>query len=370
MCRRFLKVVLVTAAILSAWNPNTGLPDIRPTVAVLDFESIGSEEHLGKAVAEIMRTELIGTEKFRVIERAQIGKAIKEHELRQSGLLDDESVVQLGKLLGADFIVVGSVVKIGGAYTINSRMLNVVTGEAKLGSNVTGDDVDLITGMSRSLLKDLFGAKIRPTDTTLNESPPVHVKIHRKAQTDVTLTDWQFGRGDGSIIADRIRLLPDGRIEGYSHPNESRWGYEGDTVVFYHQSGSPTCRFTSAGQEAGGIVLRGSFLPDPGITHVLREKGKTQKVQIDVTLLVWQFGRGDGSIIADRIRLLPDGRIEGYSHPNESRWGLEGDTVVFYHRNGSPTCRFTSAGEETGMAVLRGPFLPDPRITHVLRETR
>ena len=78
-----------------------------PTVAVLDFESIGSEAFLGKGVAEIVRTELVGTGRFRVVERAQISRAIDEQKLQMSGMIDDQRAVQIGKLLGADLIVVG-----------------------------------------------------------------------------------------------------------------------------------------------------------------------------------------------------------------------------------------------------------------------
>jgi matrix metalloproteinase-14 (membrane-inserted) len=129
----------------------------KPTVAVLDFESIGSEEHLGKAVSEIMRTELIGADQFRVVERAQINKALSEQQLQRSGIIDDKSAIEIGKLIGADLIIVGSVVKIGASYTINSRMIDVKTGEAKLGRNVSGNDLNLLTSLSRELIESLFG---------------------------------------------------------------------------------------------------------------------------------------------------------------------------------------------------------------------
>jgi len=94
---------------------NVNAADVKPTVAVMDFESVGSEEHLGKAVAEIMRTELINTGQFRVLERSQLYRALSEQKLQKSGLIDNKSVVELGKLLGANFIIIGSVVKMGTA---------------------------------------------------------------------------------------------------------------------------------------------------------------------------------------------------------------------------------------------------------------
>ena len=135
--------------------------DVKPTVAVMDFETVGSEEHLGKAVAEIMRTELINTGQFRVLERSQLDRAISEQKLQKSGLIDNKSVVELGKLLGANFIIIGSVVKMGTAYTINSRMIDIKTGEATLGRNVTGNDLNLLADLSHTLLESLFGSSAK-----------------------------------------------------------------------------------------------------------------------------------------------------------------------------------------------------------------
>ena len=195
---------------------------------------------------------------------------------------------------------------------------------------------------------------------------------------------WQFGRGDGSVIAKWIRLLPGGKIQGYSHPNESRWGLENNQVVFYHSNGKPSCRFTSVRTELGKLILSGPYLFNQRFTHVLREMGSQQQpppvwggdtppTQTGgdagwVVNRVWQFGRGDGSVIAKWIRLLPGGKIQGYSHPNESRWGLENNQVVFYHSNGKPSCRFTSVRTELGKLILSGPYLFNQRFTHVLRE--
>lgn len=129
----------------------------RQAVAVLDFESVGTEEYLGKAVSEIIRTALISNPNYRIVERAQINQAISEQKFQKSGMIDDKSAVEIGKVLGANFIIVGSVVKIGDAYTINSRLIDVRTGEAKLGKNVTGNNLNLLTAMSHELVENLMG---------------------------------------------------------------------------------------------------------------------------------------------------------------------------------------------------------------------
>lgn len=163
--------------------------EIKQTIAVLDFESVGAEEYLGKAVAEIMRTELIDTNRYRVVERAQINKAITEQKLQKSGLIDDRSAVELGKILGADMIVVGSVVKIGTSYTINSRMIDTKTGEAKLGKNVTGNDLNLLTALSRTLLDNLFGSIRKNGKSETGES------VKEGAKTSLRITKAFYGSG-------------------------------------------------------------------------------------------------------------------------------------------------------------------------------
>jgi len=160
-------VIILLLFILLAVHANA---ETKKTIAVLDFESIGSEEHLGKAVSEIMRTELIDTNRYLVVERAQISKALSEQKLQMYGLIDDKSAIELGKMLGADLIVIGSVVKIGTSYTINSRIIDTKTGEAKLGKNVTGSDLNLLTTLSRNLLDNLFGPMRKDRKSEIGES--------------------------------------------------------------------------------------------------------------------------------------------------------------------------------------------------------
>jgi curli biogenesis system outer membrane secretion channel CsgG len=78
-------------------------------VAVIDFESIGDDPNIGRGVTEIVRTELIKTGSYEVVERALLNKIIEEQRFQLSDLVDPSKAVELGKLLGADLILTGSV---------------------------------------------------------------------------------------------------------------------------------------------------------------------------------------------------------------------------------------------------------------------
>jgi len=190
--------------------------DKKSSVAVLDFESMGTEDYLGKAVSEIMRTALVSNPNYRVVERAQINKAIAEQKFQKSGLIDDKSAVEIGKVLGADLIIVGSVVKIGNAYTINSRLIEVKTGEAKLGKNVTGTDLNLLTSMSNELVGSLFGIEhhqAKPKRSTDEKKTPDAGLDQGKKVAYSNLKDWEVLNGewhathDGSIIGSGGHLI-------------------------------------------------------------------------------------------------------------------------------------------------------------------
>lgn len=157
------KVKIVSVFLLSIFFflQSSCCADVKQAVVVMDFKSIGSEQHLGEAVAEILRTELIDTQRFRVVERAQIDKALSELMFQQSGAIDENNVVEIGKFLGTDLIIIGSVVKIGSSYTINSRTIDIKTGEATSGKTVTGNDLNLLTNLSRSLIDKLFVKQVK-----------------------------------------------------------------------------------------------------------------------------------------------------------------------------------------------------------------
>jgi len=54
---------------------------------------------------------------------------IKEQGFQQSGCSTDECMVEVGKLIGVEKIVGGSISKVGRTYSVSSRIVNVETGE-------------------------------------------------------------------------------------------------------------------------------------------------------------------------------------------------------------------------------------------------
>lgn len=66
---------------------------------------------------------------IKVVERSQLEKVLKEQQLSYSGLVDLSSAQQIGKLLGAGGIVLGTITDEGNAVAVNARLVEVGTAD-------------------------------------------------------------------------------------------------------------------------------------------------------------------------------------------------------------------------------------------------
>ncbi len=186
----FSLLALTCAVSLAAQEPGA-----RRRVAVMPFdytpvnqeaaELLSPETDFGKGLAAILVTELVENGTYVVLEREQLDRVLAEQDLQQSGRVDPATAVRVGKLLGAEAIVVGTVTRLGqeeqesgvssgisvgpvgiGGVKRKTRKVVIVT-EARLVSVATGEVVAAVTGKgeagrtSTAVLADaqLFGVR-------------------------------------------------------------------------------------------------------------------------------------------------------------------------------------------------------------------
>jgi curli biogenesis system outer membrane secretion channel CsgG len=69
----------------------------------------GASWDLGEGMAEMLATALVETGKFKVLERQQIHDVLGEQDLGASGRVDPATAAKIGKILGARYLVYGTV---------------------------------------------------------------------------------------------------------------------------------------------------------------------------------------------------------------------------------------------------------------------
>ena len=80
-----------------------------PVLAVAPFDDLSSNDALtplGTGLAAMLTTDLSLSPAVRVVERSRLSEVIGELRLQQTPWVDQASAAELGRLLGADFLVV------------------------------------------------------------------------------------------------------------------------------------------------------------------------------------------------------------------------------------------------------------------------
>lgn len=84
-------------------------------IGVIDFENKApyAQARIGNTATDILITELTKSGKFIVVERDKMNKIMEEQKLGQSGAIDPDTAAKVGKILGLNAIVTGSVSQFG-----------------------------------------------------------------------------------------------------------------------------------------------------------------------------------------------------------------------------------------------------------------
>lgn len=87
-------------------------------VGIVDFENkTAYGTRLGSAASDILVTELVKSGKFIVVERDKMAKLMEEQKLGMTGAIDPKTAASVGKMLGLNAIVTGSISQFGVATT-------------------------------------------------------------------------------------------------------------------------------------------------------------------------------------------------------------------------------------------------------------
>jgi TolB-like protein len=133
------------------------------TIAILDFSNnciLEKDKYtsLSPGLAEIMITELSAIKTLKFVERQKINELIQEMQLAQSGLVSEETGVQVGKLIGAKYLIFGAYMVFDKKIRIDVRIVEVETGitiKAEQATNKVKKMFDIIKELNGKILKDL-----------------------------------------------------------------------------------------------------------------------------------------------------------------------------------------------------------------------
>lgn len=149
-------------------------------IAVLDLTANGISESEARSLSESLRAQVSKvvlssefTEQseiaYSIIERAQMEKILDEYDFQSTGCTDVECAIELGHMLSAERIIIGSVGLVGDTYNLTVRMIDLETSKyiAIADYKFTGRRDNLLNEGIPAVVNDLFFGEKQKTNKKL-----------------------------------------------------------------------------------------------------------------------------------------------------------------------------------------------------------
>jgi len=315
-------------------------------LAVIDFEGKGVSQVEASALTDRLRTEILSTVKMKVVERGEMEELLKEQAFQQSGCVSSECMVEVGKLLGANQIVGGSISRVGNTFSVSARIIDVETGEIINSTNYDYSgiiDELLISGM-KNVSQLLFTAD---EGIFLDISKDVEyfkngrIKSEGRSITGIKIGRWIYYHEEGRI--EKVGSYKDGKESGkwtYYYKNgkvkqEGNYSKNGEMIgkwTYYHPNGivEKEGAYDQNGKEtdkwtyfySNGVIEKEGFYKDgkrDWLWKYYYSNGKKQKV-----------GHYHNGLETDKWNYYnEDGQLQ--SEGNYQRGGKIGEWLNYYN---------------------------------------
>lgn len=140
-------------------------------IVITQFNNITSSGDAAPQLLQSMLTaEFIQVKRFKVVERSQLDKALEELKFGMSDLADTGKAQQIGKLVGASYILLGDMGQVDNNSTyISARLVSIETGESVAASMTT---IKMDAGSPPAAANTTPDETTMATDGSINDAAP------------------------------------------------------------------------------------------------------------------------------------------------------------------------------------------------------
>ena len=258
-----MKILRFCSAALIFWLPRPCLAEDPPTCAVATFEARGGiSADEAATLSDCLESELIRLDKYHMVARAQMPEIVKAQELSLA-CADTACAIELGRSLSAQYIVFGSVSRVGSTFVLLSTLANVETAalERTARFEQTGSVDELLKAGIPAIARQLVDAKDLPARPQTASPPPPPA-----AGQSSLKKHWPWLAGGAAVVAGGAALAAGGGSGDDEGSNSASvaGGWSGRagtaqtyTVLTLTQSGTSingTCSWYGSTRRAWGSI--------------------------------------------------------------------------------------------------------------------
>ena len=335
--KRTLIIFILIASFLFSAHLFGDPAKVKPVIAVIDFEAKRTVSNdLSSTITDYFRTQLFNINKVILVNREDMGKILEEQNFQMSGCTSTECAVQIGQILGASKIILGSLGKVGNIYLLNTKLIDVETGEIlEAKSQKAENQENLLIAVERlvQIMFDFTPYQKREIETKqtqvrngltycLNEiNPYIGIVIFRYDNGNI---ESKANVVDGIMNGEQIFYNKNGKTEAKINNKDGK--LDGEQIFYY---------------ENGTIEVIKYFKDDEfnGEWIYYSEDGKTES----------KINYKDGKLDGEQIFYYEGGKIESKTYCKDGK--PDGEQVVFYKNGTIKTKRNYKDGELNGEEI-------------------
>lgn len=172
-----MKKIMALFLLAALFFPTAAQSQEKTIVAVIPFTNLmkdSSFDWLSGGIAETLTVKLSRVDTLQMVERIRLKEITDEMKFAASGLVDEKTAVKVGKLAGAQVLVLGSFQKAGNRLRINSRFVDASTGsilKTAQATGFTGEIFELQDKIAHSLISTMKIQTTTEEDKRITEKP-------------------------------------------------------------------------------------------------------------------------------------------------------------------------------------------------------
>jgi len=221
---RTCSFLLILSGLSLSWAAPAETAPKPLTAAVLDMQARGVATADAQVLSDRFRVELFLQKRYRMLEREKMDEVLKEQGFQKSGACEQsECAVEVGKLLGVNRMIIGSVSHIGTTWTVTARTVDVETGEivqtavldqkGEIDALLQPGMQDLAEKLQESEGQSVEAPAAAPAAKEAKPSGTAVAKAPKAGESVVPMPDFkrpwkQFGKSGASSSPLQLGLVP------------------------------------------------------------------------------------------------------------------------------------------------------------------
>jgi TolB-like protein len=155
---RYFLVFILLASIAYPQSLNT------QTLSIPIFKNNTGDvkyDWISETLSDMLTTDIASTDKIRVVARVELKEILAEQKLGLTGLLDEDTQVEVGKLVGANILVYGSFTLSNGILRIDTKIFDIEKGTIKNANTIQGNMIELLSLEKKMALQTMKGLGLK-----------------------------------------------------------------------------------------------------------------------------------------------------------------------------------------------------------------